>query len=432
MSISIRLNRSIALALAATSGMASAAQLDYTLYSGIEHSNNINLSTSNPISENVLTPGVSFNFVQQSSTLQVNAVGNLEYEDYLDNHFDNQTLGQLSAQANWTVVPQRLDLVVQDYAGVEPVDQLASNAPDNQQQTNVLVLGPTLHFRLGDTFRGQAELRYIDSYASKTTEFNSSRGQAAFRVFKDLSVTDQLSANIETQRVDFSDSTSSPNYDRSEVFGRYVSKLAKFDADVVVGWSQLSFDRAGTDSSPMARLSLGWRPTLRSSLVLDGAYQYADAAEGLMVPPGQQLAPTPDRIASGSAVTDSQVYLERRLGLTYSFRAERMSFSVAPLYDKLDYFNDPTFNQTGKGGSISIDYRLRPTLTLSGFGTIQRLTYQSLDRLDKTYRYGLDLSEQWTPHWSWHVALTRQLRHSDAIAQSYNENEIYFGVVFRR
>lgn len=432
MSTSIKLAGAVTLALGAMSGMASAAQLDYTLYAGIEHSNNINLSSVNPISENILTPGLSFNFVQQGSTLQVNAVGNFEYEDYLNNHFGNQTLGELSAQANWTIVPQRLDMAFDDYAGVEPVDQLASNAPGNQQQTNVLVLGPTLHFRLGDTFRGQAELRYINSYASKTTEFNSSRGEAAFRVFKDLSVTDQLSANVETQRVAFSDSTGGPDYNRNEVFGRYVSTLAKFNADIALGWSQLSFDRNGSDSAPLARLTFGWQPTLRSSLSLAAAYQYADAAEGLILPPGQQLAPTPEGINSGSAVTDSQVYLERRLELTYSFRAERFSFSVAPLFDKLDYINDTTFNQTGKGGSISIDYRLRPTLTLSGFGTAERLTYESLDRLDKTYRYGVDLSEQWTPHWSWHVALTRQLRTSDAIGQSYNENEIYFGVVFRR
>jgi len=440
MSTSMTLARSVTLALAATSGMASAAQLDYTLYTGIEHSNNVNLTSSDPISENILTPGLSFNFMQQGSTLQVNAIGNLEYEDYLNNHFKNQTLGQLSGQANCTIVPQRLDLIVEDYAGVEPVDTLASNAPDNQQQTNVLVLGPTLYFRLGDTFRGQAELRYINSYASKVTEFNSSRGQAAFRVYKDLSATDQLSANVETQHVDFTDSTGGPNYDRNEVFGRYVSKLAKFDTDVVVGWSQLSFDHAGSDSAPLARLSLGWRPTSRSSLVLSGAYQYADAVEDMIVQPGQPLTTQPGQplptqpggISTGNAVIDSQVYLERRLDLTYSFRTERLTFSAAPFFEKLDYVNNTTFNQTGRGLAASIDYRLRPTLTLSGFATGERLTYQTLDRLDKTYRYGLDLSEQWTPHWSWHAALTRQLRTSDATGQSYNENEIYFGVIFRR
>jgi len=432
MSTSMTLARSVALALAATSGMASAGQLDYTLYTGIEHSNNINLTSSDPISENILKPGFSFNFVQQGSTLQVNALGNLEYEDYLNNHFGNQVLGQLSGQANWTIVPQRLDLVVEDYAGVEPVDQLASNAPNNQQQTNVLVLGPTLHFQLGETFRGQAELRYINSYASKVTQFNSSRGEAAFRVYKDLSATDQLSANVETERVDFNNSTGGPNYNRNEVFGRYVTKLAQFDADVSVGWSQLSFDHAGSDSSPLGRVSLGWRPNTSSSLVLTGAYQYADAAEEMISQPGQVLTAQTGGISTGNAVIDSQVYLDRRLELTYSYRAERWSFSVAPLYEKLDYINDTTFNQTGRGGNASIDYRLRPTLILSGFATGERLTYQTLDRLDKTYRYGLDLSEQWTPHWSWHVAVSRQLRTSDAVGQSYNENEIYFGVVFRR
>lgn len=448
MPASITLARALALALGAGSGLAWGGTLDYTLYAGVQHSDNITLSTQNPVSQNELIPGLNFMYLQQGSTLQANITGTLEYHDYPGTRFDNQTQTQLAGQANWTVLPQRLDFSVMDYAGVQPVDSLASNAPDNQQQTNVLSLGPILHLQFGDALRAQAELQYITSYASKVSDFNSSRGLAAFRLFRDISPTDQLSANIETQRVTFDDSNAGSDYNRNELFVGYNSKLAKFDFSVVLGWSQLDFNHEPSASSPLARVTVDWQPTVRSRLAVNGAYQYADAAQNMLLSPGENVngnaAPdvtflpgraindTSGGIGVGNAIIDSQVYLERTLGASYTFTAERLALSIAPLYRKLHYLNNSIFDQTGRGGSVTLSYRLRPTLTLSTFVTGERLVYQGLDRTDRTFRYGLDLSRRQTSHWSWHASLIRQHRDSNAVEQSYHEAQIFFGVVFRR
>lgn len=422
----------VALAIAVVSGAASAAQFDYTVSTGIEHSDNINLSATDPISQNVLIPDFDFTLAQQGSTVQANVAGNLEYRNFLGNAFNDQLRAVLSGQANWTIAPQRLDLNVQDYAGVQPVDSLASNAPGNQQQTNVFSIGPILHFRLGDTLLGQAELHYIDSYAEKTKEFNSRRGQAAFRILKDLDPTDQLSANVETQHVDFYDGAGGPNYTRTDLFGRYVSKLAHLDVDASLGWSELNFDGAPTASDPLARLTLGWRATPRTSFSVIGAYQYSDAAEDLMTLPGQLINGSGGGINPGNAVIGSQVYLERSLEGTYAFTTERFTLRVSPLYRRLSYLNNTTFDQTGHGGSIDLDYRLSGTFTLSVFANEETLTYQTLTRRDETIAYGLSLANSWTSHWGWRFSLLHNQRNSTALDQGYRENEIYFGVVFKR
>jgi len=439
------LARAVTLALAVAPGAVCAGQFDYSLYAGIEHSNNIALSTDNPVSANVLIPGLNFSYLQQGSTFQANVAGTLEYHDYLGSQFDNQTQTQLVGQANWTVLPQRLDFTVQDYAGVQPVDSLASNSPDNQQQTNVLTVGPTLHLRFGDAMTGQVELRYINSYASKIDDFNSSRGMAAGRLYRDLSPTDQLSFNVETQRVTFDNSAADSNYTRNEAFVRYTSKLVKFDADVLVGWSQLKFNSSPDASKPLARVTIGWEPTVRSGFSISGAYQYADAAQDLSQPVGAGALDTQNigvgtggtgvggnGISTGNVVIDSQVYLEKLVQATYTFTSERLTLSVSPEYRNLHYINDGTFDQTGRGGTINLGYRLRPTLTLSAFVTGEKVNYQTLTRHDKTIRVGLNLSRQWTPHWSWNASLSRERRNSDAVNQSYRETQIFFGVVYRR
>ena len=456
MPASITLARAVAFALAVVPGAVCASQFDYSIYASVEHSDNITLSDSNPISQNVFSPGINFSYAQQGSIFQANVTGTLQYNDFLGHQFSDQTQTALAAQANWTVLPKRLDFTIEDYAGVEPVDSLASNSPDNQQQTNVLSLGPTLHLQFGDVMRAQIELHYLNSYASKVQDFDSSRGMVAFRLYRDLSPTDTLSLNVESQRVKFEhsaadelidgvdDTIATPNYTRDEIYGRYTSTLAHFDADLLMGWSKIDFDHAPGDSKPLARATLGWQFTPRNSLSVTGAYEFSDAAQDMFLQPGQSIVNTLSEnptdfidnpgggISTGSMVIDSEVYLEKSLQLTYTYHTERLQLSLAPIYDKLTYLNDSTFNQSTRGGTVSLDYHVRPRTTLTGFVNAQRETYESLARTDKTYRYGVDLGHQWTPHWSWHVSYIRQLRNSNALAQSYHENEVYFSVVFKR
>lgn len=458
------LARLAALAMALLPCVAGAQKLDYSLYTGVEHSSNIALSPTDPMSQNVLIPGLNFIYAEQGSTVQANVAGTLEYHDFLGDKFENQTQTELSGHVNWAVLPSRLDFSFDDSAGVQPLNSLASNAPGNQQQINVLSLGPTLQLEFPDALRGQFELRYINSYASKTTNFDSSSGLAAFRLYHEISPTDQISLNVESQRVLANNvsntgtsavggtTTASENYTRNELYGRYLSRLAKVSIDAEAGWTGLHFNGAPDQSGPMGRVTLAWLPTPRSSLELEAAYQYSNAAQDMLLPLGAAPGQSPGQpsgqpsgqapasqpssntggISVGNTVVNSQIYLEHVLQATYRFRVDRWSASVTPMVDKLKYINDPTFNQSGHGGTFTVDYRLRSTITLSTFATAQRLTYDSLSRTDTTYQYGVNLIRQWTPHWSTRASFARQLRTSNALGQSYHENQIYFGVVFKR
>lgn len=436
MPASIKLASAVALALSGTAVMpVVAGTLDYTLYGGVEHSDNIALTAEDPVSQNVLIPGLSVAYLQQGSELQANVAGRLEYRDYLGSRYTDQTQVQLASQANWTILPARLDLGIQDYAGVQPIDRLNSNAPDNQQQTNVFTFGPALHFQLGPSTRGQAQLHYINSYAQKTKDFNSHRTEGSLSLVKDVSPTDRVSAALEVQRVSLTERASSPDYDRRELFGGYASTLSRLQIDLALGWSQIDFQRAGTPTAdgPLARLTLDYHPSERNTLSISAAREYSDAAEDILQQQPVGILEGAGRgINVSNTTVDSQVYLERRLRLAYAFSSERLTFSIAPLYRKLGYVNDPSLDQTTRGASIALDYRLRPTLTLSAIASGERLNYDRLERRDTTIHYGLDLSQQRTPHWGWRLSLLRQQRHSDEPGQGFHENRIYFGVIYTR
>ena len=265
----------------------------------------------------------------------------------------------------------------------------------------------------------------------RSDDFNSSRGLAAFRLFRDISPTDQFSANTETQHVSF-DNSSGTDFNRNELFARYNNKRAKFDTAVMIGWSQLHFhpcakriETIGADDRGLAANSAQHVGGHRRIPVCRRCTGHVAAA-------GQGPGNSGGVISTGNATINPQVYQERRLEAIYAFHSERLTLSVTPIVGRLQYLNDPTFDQTSHGGVLSLAYRLRPTLTLTGFADGERLTYSDLGRRDSTVRLGVDLGQQWTSHWNWHASVIRQRRNSNAADQSYRETEIFFGVVYRR
>jgi uncharacterized protein (PEP-CTERM system associated) len=206
----------------------------------------------------------------------------------------------------------------------------------------------------------------------------------------------------------------------------------------------VKFDNSRSYSSPLARATLGWRPTAQSRFSVSAAYQYADAAQDMMVAPDMLSLDNVggvdftgglnnlSGIGTGSTVIDSQVYEERTLQASYSYTGVRTTLTVSPGYRKLHYLNDPTFDQVARDLGITLGYRLRPNLVLTVFGAGERLRYQSFVRTDNTVRYGVDISHQWTRHWSWHASVIHQRQNSNAPDQSYRENQIFLSVVYRR
>jgi hypothetical protein len=416
-----------------------AAQLNYTLELGAEHSSNINLSQYDPISQDLLIPRLFFSYDQVGSTLQAHAVGQIEYRDYLQGDFGNEFRGNLAAALNWVMLPERLAFAITENSGVEPVNPLANNAPTNVQQTNVFSAGPTLLLHFSNALRAQADLRYINTTASKTKYFDSQRGSGALRLVRELNATDQVSANVEAEHAHFTNPGTgpgqfTPDYDSYNIYGRYQSKLASIQIDAILGWSKYVFgDGAPDQSGSMVRALLNWNVTPESTLGIGGTRQFTDASEQLIVDP-TQIGTSIDTtsITVGNAVITPQIYLEKRFDANYAYQGPRLGFSIAPYYRQQNYLNDPTFSQQGPGLAFNVEYRLRPLLTAGFAAAAERTSYTSLDRRDELYSYGPSMTDQLTPHWSWRLNLTRNQHNSNQPGLSYNENVVFFVISYKR
>lgn len=410
---------------------ASAVDLDYTLGASLLRSDNIQLRSFDETSDTVISPNISFEIRQDGSTVQMTATGNLAYLHYLRGTFDDEARGELTGQLNWVVVPRRMDFVLKDNLNRQPVNVLTGFNPSNQQQVNVLITGPTFYARFGEASRGQLDLRYGNSHAEETSNFNSDRYNLAARLLHDLSTTASVTANVEGTRAEFEDSTA--NFSRYDAYLGYVLNLTSIDINTDAGYSRLALNGTeGNESSPMARVALVWRPAPRNQFNGDLSYQFTDAAQDLLTNTARLEGPIIGDLGPGDVVIGPRVFRQRRLQLGYRYRDERLSVQIQPFYQRARYLVDLGGDETRRGATLGIDYKLRPLVTLSLVVARASRHFEDIDRRDKDTVAYLSLTDQLTRHWSWRMDLQHRGRDSSEFGASYDENAVVFSVNYRR
>ena len=425
--------RIIALSLlTAASHDAQALRLDYTLELGLLHSDNITLTPTDPVSENVLIPHIDFSLSETGSNVQAQVSGVLEYRDYLRGTFGNETRGTLNGLVDWTLIPQRLTWTFADNLGLYPVSLRDPDVPGNLQQTNVFTTGPSLRFRITPVLQGQAELRYVDSHAEESADFNSQRLAAALRALFELDPTSRLSGNIEAQDIDFDESLST-DYRRYAAYAGYTRTLNRLDLNLALGYSRLEFDDGSSASAPLARASLDWRASARSTFGLALDWDYSDAAAGIADGAGA-FDSGYGGVGIGGAAIGSDVYRERRLSGTYTYQGARLSVAGMLHGAALRYEQDiaAVLDRNEYGATINLGYLLRPRLTVGAIAETTQRDFRDIDTTDRDYRFSLYLAQQMTRHWRWRVDLSHLQRDAGAGADSYDENSIYLRLIYAR
>jgi hypothetical protein len=410
-----------------------AVGFEYTLQTALGYSDDINESAVDPVGEAFLIPRMNFQVDEQGASLQAKAVGDVEYRDYLGGDFDNELRGQLSSIVNWTILPQSLNFDFEDYASVAPVDILATNAPNNLQQTNVFTLGPSANFRVDPTLNFQTDLRLTNSAASQTEDFDSNRVMGALRAIKLLDPTTQLSANVTAENVHFTDAVGDPDYQRDDAYARYQRKLADLDLDLALGYTHLDFSDAPSESGVLTRGSATWHVSTENSFSLGFARQFSDAAQDMSIDPTALIASgLGNGIIVGTTAVTSQVYLQHQINGAYVYQTDVFSLRIAPYYNEYNYELATELNQTAHGGTIGALYRLTPLWTIGLDSLEETRRYTQIDRRDEDLRLDFYLTYQLTRQWSTRFDLIRNERNSTAVDQGFRENIAMLALVYKR
>lgn len=410
-----------------------ALDLKYDTGAYLRFSDNINLGETDQTSDTVLAPFFRFEAEEAGARVRFNARGEVEYDDYLRNSFEDGATGKFSGRMNWAVLPQRLDFVVQDYLDNQPIDDLDAFNPGNRQQVNLLVAGPSLHLRFNPVTRAQIDARYGNTWAEDTPSFRGDRYTLGGKVVRELGRRASLSAHVEGTTVKYDDAGSAADYKRYDAFLGFTGRRSHLDMDVAVGYSRLELDRSGqSKSSPLVRAELGWDPSARSRLSANLRYQYADATQGLIAPTVDFSDAAMSWLAYPDLVVDPNVFRERTVKLAYRFTGERVSARLQPYYRKLDYVTPSIEDQQRQGALADIEYRMRPLTTVSLLIGHEERKYGSSIRTDRDLVLNLGLTHQFSRHWIGRLDVRRVERNSSADGRSYDANGAMLTITYRR
>jgi hypothetical protein len=405
--------------------------LNYSIGIDFEHDSNITLSRDNPVSENVLTPTFSFDVKEQGATITANAAGTVDYRDYLSGKFGDELRGLFSGLMTWTISPERFDWVTEDYLGRQPINVLASDVPSNQQQTNVFSTGPTLRARFGDSFRGRLDLRYANTYADETKDFNSDRFSGTGRLAYLLGPLDNISASLSASRVRYDETASqSFDYDREDLYFGYEHTTNTVKLNAAAGYSWV--DLRGPENKTGALLSVGarWMPSPATDLGVNLTRQFADASQDLIIDPAEigNLG-----VGSGrnGAVISPQLYIEKIAEVDFNHREARYTVSVAPFWRQIDYIEGEFLSQQSFGYTATFTWLFRTDLGLSASTGREHRDYD-LDRTDKDTSYSLALGWRQTSHWTWALRASHFVRDSTLRIAGYSDNAVGLSLTYKR
>lgn len=409
-----------------------AASLDYQLETTLVRSDNINLSEDNQIDETVVIPRLRFDVEQEGANARFQAHGDIDYRHYVDDSFDDETRSEFAGQLNWSLLPQRLGVVLEDYLSQEPITLREGTYPGNVQRVNVFIGGPSLHARFNDVTRAQLDLRATDADAEVTETFNGRRYTAAGILQRELSSTSQASLNLVATEAEFDDPTSS-DFSREDAFIGYRRNGARASLEADVGYSRVRpKDDGDTASSPVGRVTVAWQVTPRSQIRVRGFYQLADSVQDLIVRQQDLRDPIIPDLMESFVYVNPSVYRQRRLDVDYQYEGERLAVRLRPTYQRLRYIDGLNDDRNLLGVFLSLDYRLLPRLLVSTQATARNREFLGSPREDHDRVYTLGLEYQMTQHWSLSGTAIRNTRDSTEVDPRYGETAFLLSVAWQR
>lgn len=409
---------------------AQAVRIDYALDAGLERNDNVLMSADDAQSSSAVRAGFGFVVAEDTSTVQAHVGGRFEYWNYVDGPQTNAFETSLAGRLNWFIVPETLSFTIEDSLEMRPIDRFVPDTAENRQRVNVLSLGPNLHFNFSESFRGRFELRWIDSNAEITDELQSERLSAALHAVRELDSTSSLTFSLRGQDVDFANDLVVDDYRRYDAYARYQKTLSRLSFGVDLGHSWVDFKDGRSSTYPLVRGDIHWRAADRHALSLLLAHQLSDSATAALEGIGV-AAEVPQNLVGGSSTINASIYEDNRADLSYSFDGERLSFSLGPYYERIEYLDSLAFDETRRGALFEAAYRLAPTWDLRGFVDVSRSRFPDLGRSTRDTRAGLALDKAWARHWSSSLQYSRYQREGDGLIGDSRQNIWYLTVVYR-
>ena len=390
--------------------------MDYSLraaYAG-EHSDNIRLAPATGEIQNEWIDTARIGFLlreRSSSRLDLRLFSQAEHRDYRRNTFNDDTVLTLNTAATWTIAPQRLDWVVEDYYGQTLVDVTGAPTPDNLQDINVLSLGPDVFWHMSERTHGQLGVRY-GNYYTEATDADADR-YALMGAWNYLwSPIAELSLNYDGLQTAQAHPEVYRDYTRHNVFAGLNRRFPYSRLELRAGQSFIRPEDEGTRTDDYWEARWLRPVTARTDFSVSVLSRAQDAADAV-------LAAT--AVASAPPIADVQTYRFDEAALAYARTRAGVGDRLRLFAQELDY-DAPLLDEERLGAELEIGLGLSATATGAVFAGFSRSDFSETGLQLRDSVAGLRWQYRMRPHLTLGIEGRWNERASSDPSREYTEN----------
>ncbi len=402
---------------------AQGGQWRYSLEYEPGYSSNIARTAENQQEEYIHAVRLGLRYDDRTSLMEGAVSLDVEHLSYVNGVFADQNWSYLNADLTWSLVRDRLFWVMEDTLSNEPVMSRQVWVPGNIQQTNLFSTGPRLSYRFDNGIGLLADIRYMNSYAEITDEFDSDRWHLAGTLFQDISVQTEVSANLAWTGVDFQN-READDYRRLDIFAAWDWQQGRTGLRFEIGGSRIDFDFADTVFGPHLRIVGNRQISSFSQLRLALHHGYSDAA--------QQITGDTRTTPVSSNIISSQVYTINEAEMAYRLELIGSVLESVLNYQGQDFLNGTELDQSllnarlvwsrGFGASVSAELGVSYSRTL----------YEMDQRKDHVLSPFAGLHFRRTQRLGYRLRVDWERRDSTVDSEDYDELAFYAAVRYQR
>lgn len=363
----------------------------FGIAAGVGETDNIKLTSAHRESQTLAAANLDFALSRSGPRLNVSALGNFTYIDYVQHAYGRQFLGRLDGLAILKLWSYHLRWIVRDDYGESQLDPFAAVTPANLQRVNVVTTGPELRLRPTDASFIELEGLY-QRITYETSPFDGDSLTGSLAVGRQLSPLSKISLAAQVQKLHFDNTQVNTNFNRRELYGEYSATGARTVFDAQLGATQAN-DTGRWKTGPLARVSLSRKISPFTTVALNGGREYTDAAGAF----SDLTAGAAGGIAIGGVAQTTANYVRQYGSLGWTFSRLRTLFALTGRWERDTYDKQSAvlYNATRTDVELTLGRNLTTHLAgdVTGSWASTKYAHQGL-----TDRYGtLGAGLTWHP-----------------------------------
>ena len=362
----------------------------------------------------------------ETPRLSLDVDADITHYEYVEGDFGSETLPQISGDATWQVLPERLSWFFREELGQIGGQSFGELRPLVRENVNYFTTGPTLALSLGSRNVIEASATYSTvDYSGFALDSERYEGSAQLR--RRLSERRSLSAVYSYTKVDYRDLPSFDGYDRDVASLRLESVARRGSLLVEVGISRVSRPTGEGETAPLFNFEVQRQLGSRSMLGFQISTQSSDAAEAFRDGIGTSIAPGGE---VASPLTAAPYELDSS-ALTWSFDAARLAAQLRAAYERERYDDASISNRDRAGGRFSTRYRWTSRSESTAAITYERESSDDPAYNDRNWAFDLSYSHRLVRDLHGMLTFTRFERDRDSISDTESENRWMLTLVYR-